>query len=298
MVKRDDHYYFRIVPDTEKLVVFSGKESKERIQPAFISLNPNNELTTPEDRLDRVCQFKSDLLAANYEDDVWQLLLGYYQVCLNNDLPYSTFDILRSVSFSSELAAKCFLFLVSYDQTENFIDDAHRKMEHDLGFSFHWVAKGHWENAMNWMCNDDMELMRLLFIALKKQYSTLIPINNFNQISGYVLYDQKPAILEGYHLNSRISEMRARIGAKVLKGLPQKCPKIPDHFKQHMLVDTANAPVKILLKSPLAIALSIAGKDETLWCKEYEQIRRNVRYSYQLDPEWYGEAITYCLNKL
>jgi len=35
-----------------------------------------------------------------------------------------------------------------------------------------------------------------------------------------------------------------------------------------------------------------------LWDRENEYVRRNVKYCYQLNPEWYGEAINYCLTKL
>jgi len=46
------------------------------------------------------------------------------------------------------------------------------------------------------------------------------------------------------------------------------------------------------------VALSIAGKDEALWHEDNEFRRRNIRYAQQLNPEWYAEALNYCLTKI
>jgi len=283
----------------ENFIIFSGKESSDKVQPAFISLNPNSELTSPEDRIERVIILKNNLLTAKHEDDIWQRLLSYYKICQNHDLQYSTFDILRTLGFSSELAAKAFVFFLCYNDTQYFAEDASTKMEHDLGFSFHWINKNHWKNAMEWMhCISDPRLVALVVSGIKSYFDSLHPMNHFGTISNYVLQDINPPIQNGFHVNGKISELRSFLGDKVLSQLPQKCPIIPESFKDIIPVNDTTYNVKLLLKSPISVALSIAGKDENLWSKENEYIRRSVRYSQQLSPEWYGEAINYCLTKI
>lgn len=295
----DGKYSFREIPQFEKFIVFCSKESDAEILPAFISVNPENELTTPEQRIERIIKLKDELLNAAFNDDIWQRFFTYYRICLNNDLSYSTFDILRTIGFSSALASKSFVFLLCNDDTDNFVTDAHKKMEQDLGFSFHWANKTHWEQAMDWIgCFANPELMQVISSGIKFHYNNLYPGNHFSQTSNYVLQDRKPKIEHGYFLNGKINNIRASLGSKVLKELPTTCPKVPEIYKNIIAVTKETANVKILLKSPLAVALSIAGKDESLWNKENEEIRRNVKYSYQLNPEWYSEAINYCLTKI
>jgi len=292
-------YYFNSLPQLEKFIIFCGKESDAQIQPAFISLNSENELTTPEQRVQRIIKLKDELLIAAYNEDVWSRFYSYYQICLNNDLPYSTFDILRALGFSSALATKSFVYLLYHDDTENFATDTHKKMEQDLGFSFHWANKDHWADAMEWIgCFANHELMQVISSGIKFHFNSLYPANNFGQTSTYVLQDRKPKMDKDYFLNGKINSLRASFGAKVLSELPKSCPKIPDLYKKIIAVNNESANVKILLKSPLAVALSIAGIDESLWNEENEYVRRNVKYSYQLNPEWYSEAINYCLTKL
>ena len=125
-------YYFKSPPLLEKYVIFCSKESDVKVQPAFIYLNHQNEITTPEQRIERIIHFKDDLLKAAYSEDIWNQFYSYYKICLDNDLSYSTFDILRAAGFSSELATKTFVFLLCQDTTENFAAQACKKIEFDL----------------------------------------------------------------------------------------------------------------------------------------------------------------------
>lgn len=293
------NYFFRERPGPDKFIVFSAKENDVKVQPAFVSLDPENELTTYEDRIQRIINLKDELLVAAYNDDVWQRFFNYYTICVNNALPFSTFDILRTLGFSSLLAAKSFVFLACFDETQNFADETSKTIENDLGFSFHWINRDHWHQAMEWLCNDnDSELILLLSTAVKAHFDNLNPNHQFSKVSNYVLQDSKPKIEPGYHLNGRINQLRGSLGIKVLTELPEKCPKVPEIYKAIIPVSKDTAAIKILLKSPLSVALSIGGKSEGLWGPENENIRRNVKYSQQLDPEWYGEAINYALSKI
>jgi hypothetical protein len=269
------------------------------VQPAFISLNPDNKLTTPEDRIQRVLELVRQLLSADYESDIWQRLLSYYKICLNQDLLFSTFDILRTISFSSELSSKAFVFLLCYDESQIFVEDVCAKMEQDLGFSFHWINKRHWENAMEWMgCFIDEKILTLVGKGIKLYFDNLYPAIHFGSISNYVMQGTKPKNMNGFHLNGKITHLRSSLGDKVLNQLPKKSPKVPEKYKEIIPVNTTTANVKILLKSPLSVALSITGVDETLWNSDYEEVRRYIRYSQQLNPEWYSEAINYCITKI
>lgn len=243
--------------------------------------------------------FGEELLSSEYDKDIWQRFLSYYKICCNYDLSYATFDILRSVGYSSALATKAFVFLGRFDDNQLFVEQYCKKMEDDLGFSFHWANKEHWGQAMEWIgCYSNLELMQHISSVLKFYFISHHPYNQFKRISDFVLQNTTPVMENGYFLNGKINDLRISLGEKVLSQLPQTCPKIPDLYKQVIPVYENSAKVKVLLKSPLAVALSIAGKDDSLWNKDNEYIRRNVKYSYQLSPDWYSEAINYSLSKI
>lgn len=300
LVNHGEHYKFRELIYPEKFIVFSNKDSATKIQPAFVSINPDNKFTTLEDRVKRILVHKNKLLESEHRDEPWQKLLIYYKICIDNNLPFSAFDILRSLAFSSEVAAKAYVFFTYYDENQTFVEENYRDLEDDIGFSFHWISKNDWNTAMRWIgCFDDNEdLFQLVFSGIKSHFENLYPSNNFKRTSNFILQDIKPSIDGSFHFNSRVTNLRGALGARVLNELPKKCPKVPEVFKNVLSVSFENASVKILLKSPLAVALSITGKDDAIWSEEYEEIRRNIKYAQQLNPEWYSEAINYCLNKI
>lgn len=288
-------------PDQEilkKFVVFSDNKDIS-IQPVFISLDPANIATDPEDRRKRVMTLKNKLLKASAKDDDWKRLLSYYLICENNEIPYSTFDILRSISHSSLLLAKAFVYLTCWDPQQRFKENAYLNMERDLGISFHWVNKDHWNEAMEWIgCFENDLLLREVSQAILSHFESCQPSEHFTKLSAYITQQKLPELPLGYHLNSRINELRSSFGERVLRELPQRYPKIPNEFQQIIPVTDSNQPVEILLRSPLVAALSITGLSDSLWAEENEFKRRNIKYSQELDPEWYAEALNYSLNKL
>lgn len=295
----DGGYVFRKQPEWEKCIVFGNSESGVKIKPAFVSIIKVDEQTSPADRLRRITGYRDRLLKSNPPDEPWQQLLGYYRICLNNNLPFATFDVLRASSFSSELVAKLFLFLLCYDESENFLEQAYKRLEDDLGFSFHWAAATHWNIAIDWVgCTQYPALFNITCEGITRLFANQHPANQFAHLRNYLLQGVRPSSAKDISLNQRINELRATLGSKVLSGIPQDCPKIPDEYKDILPVTADNGKVKLLLKSPVSVALSIAGKDDNLWCEDGEHIRRNVKYSYQLHPGWYAGALIYTLSKL
>jgi len=296
LVGQDGAYAFRDENSLGKYIAFCGKDV--RIQPEFICSDPLHEPTSPEDRLERIAQLRDELLTAQPEDEAWQRFLAYFCICQQNGLTFATFDILRAAGFSSELSARVFVFLVYHDETETFISEACGLLERDIGFCFHWAAREHWFSATEWIgCQADEEIAKLIFGGIIQYFDEQQPAESFKETAGYIMHGSAPKLKQGFHLNSEISKMRSLLGPKVLAELPTKCPKVPERFKSIIGVNAELANVKLLLKSPVTVALSITNLDHTLWKKENEEIRRHVRYSQVLNPAWYSEAINYCLTK-
>ena len=300
LINENGCYKFREGVTLEKFVVFSNKESAVKVQPVLINLNSMNDPEAiAESRMQQTLEFKEQLLESKHTDDAWQIVLTYYGICQQNGLPFSTFDALRCLGDSSELAAKGFVFLACFDESLSFAEVNYRYLEDDIGFAFHWICKNDWATAMDWIgCVCDDELNEYMANTIKNHYENLYPMNNFKNMANYIIQDKKPPVSSNFFLNGRVIDLRMTLGARVLKELPQNSPKIPEIYKKILEVNSENANIKILLKSPLAIALSIDGKDSGIWDDKRDDIRRNVKYAHQLNPDWYSEAINYCLNKL
>ncbi len=300
LINENGYYKFREGVKLDKFIVFANKESAVKVKPTHIDLHwMNDPEFMAECRVVQKEEFKRQLLEGNHTDDAWQIVLTYYEICQQYGLPFSTFDALRCLGDSSELAAKGFVFLACFDESLSFSEVNYKFLEDDIGFAFHWICKNDWPKAMDWIgCSSNDELNKYLANTIKNHYENLYPMNQFISMEKYIIQGKKPTIKENFHLNTEVRNLRRTLGERVLKELPEDSPKIPENYKEILEVNKENANIKILLKSPLSIALSIDGKNSGIWDDKRNHIRRNVKYAQQLNPDWYSEAINYCLNKL
>jgi hypothetical protein len=297
LVPTEEGYRFLDEPQASKYIVFGEGGKRGSIKPAFLNLVPPGSPIPPDDRMARLELYRLSLLEGGPESDCWKQLLAYYQICIDNHLPFATFELLRSCSFSSLLAARLFVFLVSYGTSEQFVTAECPQLEADLGFCFHWVAKQHWQEAMEWAgCEFGSRDFTLVWEAINGIYSAQHPIAHFSQIRRFAMQDQWPVIDTSVSPTQKFNNIRSSLGEKVLSGIPRQCPVVPE-MQEKLLPVTCADNLALLIKSPLAVALSITGKNNCLWCAEGEHIRRNVRYSQQLHPDWYGYAICHFLLK-
>ena len=111
LIKEEDSFSLQ-KGNIEKFILFSTKNSFPKIKPVFISVNPENKFTTDDDRNARMLDFASQLLQQDSSGVIWNKFWVYYILCKENDLPFATFDIIKSITTSSELAAKAFVFFI------------------------------------------------------------------------------------------------------------------------------------------------------------------------------------------
>jgi hypothetical protein len=278
------------IPSTEitnQFIVISSIDDGKQLMPRFVNTKEEFVGIGKEERIDH---FHSLLVEENFEGQIWKQLLTYFNV--KNHLPFSTFDQLRAISRSSKVAARAFLYIgINQEETDFFIQKAIPEMEKDLGFCFHWIKKEDWEITLN-------ELDELY----KYQYFEQI----FGLISSYMSGNGFDDILKfitgvGFNTkniqNSDITNVRSQLGQRVLKELPFHSPKITNEYNISI---TDHSPVKLLLKSPIAVAESIndTQKEYPIWAGNdfKDAIRRNIQYSQYLNPEFYNRVILHALK--
>ncbi len=282
-IKKDLDFYSINATTADKFILFSDKNSKFKIKPEFISVNPENELTTIEDRNNRISNYSEQLLAEDYTCDVWNKFWVYYYLCKENDLPFATFDIIKAITTSSQLAAKAFAFLsVKFDAGEyKFSGNDFVELENDLGFSFHWVELSDWLNT----CQINPQIFEALAVMLNFKW---------NKLSLCLLQKSR---IDNFVFNAELNSVRERLGERVLSQLPfYDIGKDRNNYVKPIPQKQWNDQVNILVIAPLTVASSISGKNTGLWHVNGDNFRRRIKYVEDLDKKWYEESLIYYLN--
>lgn len=269
----------------KKFILFPDQNSKFKIKPEFISIDPENELTSVEDRNIRILNFATQLLTEDFTSDVWNKFWIYYYLCKENDLPFATLDIIKAITTSSELAAKAFAFLsAKFDVGEyKFSGNDFVELENDLGFSFHWVSSKNWLDIID----ENPDIMRAVFSMFDHKYKKLkVSIFVQNEISQFLF-------------NSELNNLRQRLGTRIIQELPSYSI-VDDRNKYVKVIPSQGWPdqVNILVMATLIVASSIKGSDTGLWHINGDNFRRKIKYVENLKriDNWYEESLIYYLN--
>lgn len=287
---QNDEFY--TIPSTERLnqfIIISLKKEGEQLMPRFVHTSEINH-TLKNDRIDN---YHKELSVTNFNDDIWKQVLAYFNICVLYDLPFSTFDQLRAISRSSEVASRAFLFLgVNQSDSDEYIQKVIPEMEKDLGFCFHWIAKKNWEKSI-------FEITELIghkyYSGIVELISSYMGNNDLHELFKFI--SGSPIEPEPI-LQRNILDLRSQLGARVLGELPYNCPKI--NMNHNIPIEEHNQ-VRLLLQSPIAVAESIndTQKEYPIWAgdERREVIRRNIQYSQYLKPEFYNRTILHALKR-
>ena len=288
LVRNDLFYTIPSTEITKQFIIISSIENSKQLMPRFVNTDENFLTTSKEERIEN---YHSQLEEETFDSQIWKQILAYFDICIKNHLPFSTFDQLRAISRSSRVAARAFLFLgINQEETDYFIQKAIPEMEKDLGFCFHWIKKQDWEIAIS-------ELFEYYNSQHYGKISELLCL--YMQENGFA---DILKMITGENINiqniqnSDITAAREQLGARVQNELPQMTPRITMEYNisinQHL-------PIKLLLRAPIAVAESINDTPNThpIWAGDdhRESIRRNIQYSQYLNPEFYNRVILHAL---
>lgn len=271
--------------NAKKFILFSDKNSKFKIKPEFISIDPENELTSVQDKNTRILNFAQLLLAEDFSSNIWNKFWVYYYLCKENDLPFATFDIIKAITTTSEVAAKAFAFLsLKFDFGEyKFSGNDFVELENDLGFSFHWIKLADWEQICQFHPNIHQSIAVMLSL-------------NLNQLKVCLLQNGgKP----NFVFNAELNNVRKRLGERVLNQLPfYDIENDRNKYVKSIPPRQWNNQVNILVIAPLTVASSISGINTGLWHINGDNFRRKIKYIENLPKieNWYEDSIIYYLN--
>ena len=289
LVRNELSYSIPINDLYSQFIIISSFENGKQLMPRFVNTDENFIGISKEERIET---FHTLLFDNNFDQEIWNQLVAYFNICIKNKIPFSTFDQLRAISKSSKVAAKAFLFLgINQEDTDDFIQKSIPEMEKDLGFCFHWIKKEDWETELNAIVSFyDNQYFEQIF----KLISLYMHENGFENVLKIITGEK--IITQNVH-NSDIRDLRSQLGQRVLNELPQHAPYV---MNEYGISISNHEPVKLLLKSPIAVAESINNIPNSypIWAGDdhRERIRRNIQYSQYLNPEFYSRVTLHALQ--
>ena len=273
--------------DVGQFIVFSDLENGKQLQPRFLNTDPTYVGIEKEARIRK---YAVTLLESDLQSSPWSTLYELYSICINYELPFSTFDQLRSIGTHSKLAAKAFVFLsLMQEDTDEFIQKTIPLLEQDLGFCFHWIQRNHWLESVNE--NTNWNGIDLSNHVIKVVQEFLV----YNEINELILYISQGTVAPPQYLtNQFIFQERANLGQRVINELPTLCPHITQNYGINI---NLHQPIKLIFHSAIAVAESIMGVQEmTIWSVQADAIRRNIQYVHFIAPTLYKKIILKSLN--
>ena len=286
------------IPETNisnQFIVISSKSEIHKLMPRFVHIS---ELDSVIDKIERIDNFHLELSKTNFKEDAWIQVLKYFNICVQYDIPFSTFDQLRALSRSSEVASRAFLFLGTHQlDSIEFIQKAIPEIEKDLGFCFHWITKKDWGNAISEIneYTDNKHFEKIL--DLISSYMGEIGLQKLFKLVGGATIDSEAVTQRD------IIDLRSKLGERVLNELPYSSPRISDNY--HIQIND-HTMVRLLLQAPIAVAESINEVQvaSPIWGGDEKRkvIRRNIQYSQYLcslypKTDFYNKTILHVLKR-
>jgi hypothetical protein len=288
-----------IIEEEEFIVFDTNSESRFKILPTYVTSNPTNLESDKnilyQNKLNRIENFALKLNEQLFSGNEWCKLNKYIQLCIEHDLPFSAFDLIRASCSSTDLTAKllCSLIMNSVNKDE-FIRTC-VKMEEELGFKFHWCS----------------------FESIEDEISSILELIGFEKsefIMERISLIMRPHYIQATHPEWKkqlgpifltIKQMRRNLGKAVINELPRKYPWISEQRKEIILLNDPNVSKRLIImfRVPITVALlklnlyknelPTTGNVSDLWHLNNHEVRRNMMYCENLDTAWYDFAVSY-----
>ena len=299
LVLNENIYRIPEVNFTKQFILISINEEDKQLMPRFVNLDENYIGLEKEER---IIAYHNQLVDTKYDNQIWKQMMAYFKICLDNGIPFSTFDQLRAISRSSKAAAKAFFSLINQENVDFFIKEIIPELEKDLGFCFHWCCIKDWSDALFEADNFYRTYYSSIGSVEENYLQNLIEILNLylneNGLNEIMNNGKNKNEQFGRIGNQEFNQIRSQLGSRVLKELPTQFPKITQDYGIPL---ENHKPIKLLIYSAIAIAEEITGKtkDFSIWenSEMNEIVRRNIQYSQYLNPDFYRKVILQVLTK-
>jgi len=311
--KRNNEFIFNENDSLNKFIVFSNKLdpnfSKYQVVPRFFDFSrtknetanfEENELTPQKININNL---REALETTSPTSEEWKKVIFYFNIINQHRLPFKTLNCFRAIAQSPLLMAKMVNVLSQSSKVieSNFLEGLTR-FEGELGVAFHWISYNYWDSSIEWYVN---ELPTIIFASVienifeKRKLLLTYTLNSVseNDLELLLCKSTKANILTQPPTKFQVQEYQSKLGSN--SNQPNNLVIIPDDWMflfPNAKSKDLNIYVKAFLISPVKAALSLTGKEDSLWDENNLKMRRTMNFYRQFRPTEYSEILI-CMVK-
>lgn len=305
MVKKDGHFSLPEACDFTRLIVFSDYLSEEKIVPKFYDYDVVEDFCPEERHLLRfndIGRQKKILLHENiYQGDSWKGVLKYFEIIMEQRLPFRTLNCFSAIAQSPLLMVRMLFSLCLSLDKDKWLSGI-INFENEFATAYHWINSTIWNEKFGILMDSVPEVLKdeIFKVCAEGQRFVIEETLNTDAIDliRYALQDGKcrdaPTISR-----SDVQEMRSKIMG--YSGNNTDLPKCQitttDMFFN---LEGANDYQVTCLLSPVKAAESLMGKTDDLWRTDEEVMvmRRIINFYRSYHSDIYNQLLFNIVQKI
>jgi hypothetical protein len=308
-LQRIDDFSFAL-PENSKIIVFSERDGAEQhIIPRFYDTAgaDSDEYTRRQNRHNNIKENLKQLQLNldNFQSDSWQSEIKYYDIAIEYNLPFATFNCFTAISQSPELML---YFLIVLAINGMNLTDLER-FERELAVAFHWIYKNS-KNAniedivfnrfRRQIPNFDSQIETKFddSMSVKEQIDRFHFTQYYNELNKLINNEnEKESENEDYVKvnHESIVDLRRKIDVE------DEIPPITIQTERRYFTLPENPRNRDFLRcllSPVKVAETIMGVSNDLWNEENEQLRRIINYYREKTPDVYAAVLVEVIKQI
>lgn len=243
--------------------------------------------------------YQNQLFTGQLDGESWKVISGYFQYCIDFNLPFSSFDQIKVLRQAPEVGVILMLkTLINQDDPAEYLARHFNRLESDLGICFYSISSQTWMKGV-------MKVSDFVFQKYQNSYLTelsdLVGLYfeyiGLTSLKQFIINGTRPQMKEGVINNADLSSVRSSLGTRVLKELPKNNFDCKDSYG---IPRDNHKQIAILIDAGISVAEEISGTYLNLFGNSNEQaaMRRNIQYCKQIAPDFFERVIIQTLNRL
>jgi hypothetical protein len=294
-----------------EIIVFSGsrKNAHLQIRPRYYNLSGIYRKQSHDEIINSI---KVEFLESSFNDIVWKIASKYFEVAIEGNIPFETFNHLTAISREKEIMTRFFIYLsIYYQYDEAVLLNQLIRFENEFGQAWLWIKSEVWMESVEFYLENseiDENYQAEIVIQILKKVIKLLSYHALDkEIAGELFKSfflgnlfkneivTQPALFDIRNIKVKFNNGN---GIYIPHYISDIFPSIPIQYRNLFKIDQEE--LKIwggLLLSPVFSALAFSGKPEVFQQNNYWK-RQRVLYYFDLDPEWFFYVFEKMVKKI
>lgn len=305
LIKSNNNFSLPNSISHNEVIVFSGKNAIKKIIPKLYIFTHNEDIST-EDRKamanENIEKLKEALCQETiFKGDTWAQTIKYFDVVVEYNLPFRTFNCFKAISRSSQLLIRL-LFTLAIDPNRKSLWFSNiRKFEEEFASAYHWIDKEIWSKEFIYLIQTIPDILKES--AVKALLDTRLYVfdltlgGNIEELIKYAL-DGDICKTNSILSREKVQEIRSKISGRMDNNndLPRCRIRSNEYFNE----EGATPYQRACLLSPVKAGENLMAVTNDLWKydREGKEVRRTIIFYRSLFPEIYTEILKHTVKQI